>query len=222
MAQFATSASSLSWNLLTTVPPLVCAQPNTTYCRECHQKEMLPVWNDKLDEYDLVYYRPTLFLSYEGKVARKGWVGNKERLVVPSEDARSSQTQADNGTSHITTLQGGPLIVPSATENPTGAAVSKSPALYHATPLMSKCLVHGVKRTSASPKVYENLASGTVYMKSPSALIPIKDDTSSHDLQTETTTSSKEGKMPRRQSGGSTKGAETDDQFSLMQLWLFK
>ena len=74
--KFTGSISELAWNFLTTVPPLVCAQPDTTFCKECHQKEMKPLWKEKIPDYKLVYYRPVLYLSYEGKVAHKGLVGN--------------------------------------------------------------------------------------------------------------------------------------------------
>ena len=73
---FTGSVSHLAWNFLTTVPPLVCGQPDTTFCRECHQKEMKPLWKEEITDYKLVYYRPVLYRSYEGKVASKGLVGN--------------------------------------------------------------------------------------------------------------------------------------------------
>lgn len=95
MSKFVSSACHLSWNLLTTVPPLVCAQPNTAFCKECHQKELTPLWNNEIESYELVYYRPVLFLNYDGKVAREGWVGNK-RCNSPS--ATASKKDDDDQT----------------------------------------------------------------------------------------------------------------------------
>ncbi|XP_064402138.1 uncharacterized protein LOC135347932 isoform X1 [Halichondria panicea] len=75
---FATKSAQLSWDLLTTIPPLLSITPPTSYFREWHEKELAPTWNKELVNYDLVYYRPVLFMSCEGMVARKGWVGNTE------------------------------------------------------------------------------------------------------------------------------------------------
>ncbi len=112
LTQFTLAASQLSCQLVSTVPPLVCAQPATAFCRECHEKEMEPLWDDSLEVCDLEYYRPTLFLGYEGRVARKGWVGNKrfkpqngehiEKLtseVTSSKDFAASSTQSQSVTS---------------------------------------------------------------------------------------------------------------------------
>jgi len=41
---------------------------------------MKPTWDNDLANYDLVYYRPVLFLGQEGKVTQKGWVGNQESI----------------------------------------------------------------------------------------------------------------------------------------------
>ena len=41
---------------------------------------MDPEWNGSLSDYKLVYYRPILFFSYEGKVSQKGWVGNRKLM----------------------------------------------------------------------------------------------------------------------------------------------
>lgn len=75
---FTSKSAQLSWNLLTTIPPLLSLTPSSAYFREWHEKELPPTWNKDLVHYDLVYYRPILFMSCEGKVARKGWVGNKD------------------------------------------------------------------------------------------------------------------------------------------------
>lgn len=79
--------SQFSWKLLETVPPLVSETiPDVSFCKEWHAKELDPEWNDKLTQYKLVYYRPILFFSYEGKVSQKGWVGNTEILDSEKED----------------------------------------------------------------------------------------------------------------------------------------
>ncbi len=97
LTHFTKAASDLSWNLLTTVPPLVCAQPETAFCKECHEKEMKPVWDDSLGESNLEYYRPTLFLSYEGRVARRGWVGNRKPTPVVRSQGDGPSTQPQGG-----------------------------------------------------------------------------------------------------------------------------
>lgn len=69
--------SQFSWKMLETIPPLVCEQiSDTLFSKDWHEKELNPEWNDELEDYRLVYYRPILFFSYEGKVCQKGWVGN--------------------------------------------------------------------------------------------------------------------------------------------------
>lgn len=94
LSQFTQKASDLSQSLLTTVPPLVCDQPETSFCKECHEKEMKPLWDDSLGSYNLEYYRPTLFFSYEGRVARKGWVGNRPKAVTSTQaDGHSTQAK---------------------------------------------------------------------------------------------------------------------------------
>ena len=92
--KFTGSISQLAWNFLTTVPPLVCGQPDTTFCKECHQKEMKPIWKEEITDYKLVYYRPVLYRSYEGKVAHKGLVGNA--ITMPeSTDLQKVQGKDD-------------------------------------------------------------------------------------------------------------------------------
>ncbi len=81
---FATKSTQLLWNLITTIPPLISCTPSSAYFREWHEKELSPTWNNDLINYELVYYRPILFTSCDGKVARKGFVGNKERFKNPS------------------------------------------------------------------------------------------------------------------------------------------
>ena len=80
LKRFTTKVSQLSWNLLTAVPPLVSAVPDVEFCKAWHEKEMKPLWDNDLANYDLVYYRPVLFLGQEGKVTQKGWVGNKRSV----------------------------------------------------------------------------------------------------------------------------------------------
>ena len=69
--------SNLSWKFLTMVPPLISQTiSDAPFCKEWHEKEIKPEWNENLVDYQLVYYRPILFFSYQGKVAKKSWVGN--------------------------------------------------------------------------------------------------------------------------------------------------
>ncbi len=66
-----------SQKMLETVPPLVSETiSDTLFCKDWHEKELSPEWNEELEDYRLVYYRPIVFFSYEGKVSQKGWVGN--------------------------------------------------------------------------------------------------------------------------------------------------
>lgn len=81
--------------LLEMVPPLVSETIfDSPYCKEWHGKEMKPEWNENLIDYSLVYYRPILFFSYEGKVAHKGWVGN----TGASDDSRK---ELDTAAGHV-------------------------------------------------------------------------------------------------------------------------
>lgn len=92
--QFTQTASKLSWDILTTVPPMISAEPCAdTYHSEWHEKEGEPTWNKNLSRYELVYHRPILFWSCEGTVARKGWVGNK--MVLSSSTGREEHSADD-------------------------------------------------------------------------------------------------------------------------------
>ena len=73
LKKFTKSVAEMSWDLLTTVPPLVCTQPSQ-YSRSLHQKED---WDAGRGDDSMVYFRPVLFSSYEGRVAKKGWVTNR-------------------------------------------------------------------------------------------------------------------------------------------------
>lgn len=69
--------SQFSWKMLETIPPLVSETvSDALFHKDWHEKELSPEWNEELKDYSLVYYRPVLFFSYEGKVSQKGWVGN--------------------------------------------------------------------------------------------------------------------------------------------------
>lgn len=77
LKEFGEKVQQLSWKLLETVPPLVSETIiDTSFCKDWHEKELKPKWNEHLRDYSLVYYRPILFFSYDGKVAKKGWIGN--------------------------------------------------------------------------------------------------------------------------------------------------
>ena len=96
---FTTKSAQLSWDLLTTIPPLLSLTPPSSYFKQWHEKELAPTWNKELTSYELVYYRPVLFMSCEGKVARKGWVGNQGALTVTDtqtgEDKRNFKQTVD-------------------------------------------------------------------------------------------------------------------------------
>ena len=81
--------SQLSCKLLETVPPLVSETiTDTAFSKEWHAKEVEPEWNEHMKDYELIYYRPILFYSYEGKVSQRGWVGNtdlKENKQLPTD-----------------------------------------------------------------------------------------------------------------------------------------
>lgn len=91
---FATLATELSWNLLTTAPPLVAACPGTRFCNECHEKEPPPLWDDSARDQRVIYYRPVLYHNCEGKVARPGWVGTPK--LAENEDEPEGRPLALN------------------------------------------------------------------------------------------------------------------------------
>ena len=81
--------------MLETVPPLVTETiADTPFCKDWHEKELHPEWREELADYSLVYYRPILFFSYEGKVAQKGWVGNTPASSNSSEDKSGASVSA--------------------------------------------------------------------------------------------------------------------------------
>ena len=73
LEEFTKRVAELSWELLTTVPPLVCTQPSK-YRHSQHQKAG---WDGSRGDGNMIYFRPVLFSSYEGRVAKKGWVTNR-------------------------------------------------------------------------------------------------------------------------------------------------
>jgi len=103
LKQLTAKMSELSWRMLHTVPPVVSTTiTDSPFSSEWHDKEMKPLWNNSLQEphYELVYYRPILFYSYEGKVMQKGWVGNKKLFEDMAEGKNlGSFVRATNGTS---------------------------------------------------------------------------------------------------------------------------
>ena len=74
LKKFSAAAAEMSWGLLTTVPPLVSAQPPRRISRRTHQTEN---WDDHRRDGQLTYFRPVLYSSYEGRVAQKAWVTNR-------------------------------------------------------------------------------------------------------------------------------------------------
>lgn len=80
LRQHARRICQLSWELVTCWPPLIATRP--AEFREEWQDREYQFWDKSLTKFRLSYTRPVLFLSYEGRVGVKGWVGNKES--VPS------------------------------------------------------------------------------------------------------------------------------------------
>ena len=93
---FADEAANLSWNLLTMVPPLVSVQPETTLDKKWHEPER-DSWTDEEKDYELVYYRPVLFRSSAGAVARKGVVGNRKQNTQSKHDTHPEDRHAGTG-----------------------------------------------------------------------------------------------------------------------------
>lgn len=91
LAKFTDEAASLCWDLLCTVPPLVCAQPPHFHQTQ-HHRELSPLWNKSLQSFKLIYYQPVLFSSCEGQVAKKGSVGNREKSVPSFESPEEELT----------------------------------------------------------------------------------------------------------------------------------
>ena len=64
------------------------------------KKEIKPEWNENLVDYQLIYYRPILFFSYQGKVAKKSWVGNtvyeNDNGETVDKDSKVGETAAVN------------------------------------------------------------------------------------------------------------------------------
>lgn len=86
--------SQFSWKMLETVPPMVSETiSDTRFSKDWHEKELSPEWNEELVDYSLVYYRPVLFFSYEGKVSQKGWVGN---IPVDSKNDKATADECCN------------------------------------------------------------------------------------------------------------------------------
>ena len=68
-------ACKLAWELVSAWPPIIAAQP--LEFREDWQDREYQFWTKSDVKSHLLYTRPVLFHSYEGRVGVKGWVGNK-------------------------------------------------------------------------------------------------------------------------------------------------
>ena len=102
--------SELSWKMLNTIPPLVSAEiTDSPLSSSWHDKEMKPLWDDKLEDpnYNLVYYRPILFFSYEGKVAQKGWVGNKPLVMDHNGTTETCQSNVEVDSAPVSSRDNG-------------------------------------------------------------------------------------------------------------------
>lgn len=80
---FADKATALSLDLLTTVPPMVSDQPKCKFDKKWLEKDS-DSWHNSCSEYELAYYRPVLFKSSAGIVAREGLVGNRKHVHPPA------------------------------------------------------------------------------------------------------------------------------------------
>ena len=77
------------------VPPLVSAQPETSLVKKWHEPEQ-DSWQDE-EDYELVYYRPVLFRSSAGAIARQGVVGNRKRNVQNKTDTHPEDSYVGTG-----------------------------------------------------------------------------------------------------------------------------
>ena len=66
-------ATSLSWDLLTALPPLILVQPESL--DENIEDRVFHYWVEGSSS-ELIYFRPVLYRNYTGVVAAKGWVAN--------------------------------------------------------------------------------------------------------------------------------------------------
>ena len=75
---FLEKATTLAWNLLTAMPPLIVAQPESF--DENVQQRMYPYWVEGSSN-ELKYFRPVLYFNHTGGIAAKGWVGNTNQSL---------------------------------------------------------------------------------------------------------------------------------------------
>jgi len=73
--EYISTAVQLAWDMVTTQPPVVIDTP-PHFSEEIHERQYTQ-WDEDLMNYDLSYMRPVLYYSCNGKLALKGWVGNK-------------------------------------------------------------------------------------------------------------------------------------------------
>ena len=132
LKEFTTKVSQISWNLLTAIPPLVSAVPDVTFHKEWHEKEMRPIWDNDLENYELVYYRPVLFMGHEGKVAQKGWVGNKrcpngKKSIPNQQKASTKKMRRQYEHSRLRILRGSSGLMQADSTNPSVGSDTHSP-----------------------------------------------------------------------------------------------
>lgn len=156
MEMFTTKSAQLSWNLLTTIPPLVSDTPHSAYFREWHEKELAPTWNKDLVNYKLVYYRPVLFMSCDGKVARKGWVGNEASSIEPlmTDPSRKKDSSNEPSKTKVISRLKHKIVEPSDSVSPEVATIVPSPHSRKHPCAISYSRTVDVPRDQLSSKFY--------------------------------------------------------------------
>ena len=73
--EFITAAATITWEMVTLIPPAISCTPSKFDKHYNEQRNAL--WKVKKGPYELVYTRPVLFFGYDGHVGVAGQVGNK-------------------------------------------------------------------------------------------------------------------------------------------------
>lgn len=73
--EFITAAATITWEMVTLIPPAISCMPRKFDKHYNEQRNAL--WKVKKGPYELVYTRPVLFFGSDGHVGVMGQVGNK-------------------------------------------------------------------------------------------------------------------------------------------------
>ena len=73
--EFITAAATITWEMVTLIPPAISCTPRKFDKHYNEQRDAL--WKVKKGPYELVYTRPVLFFGSDGHVGMTGQVGNK-------------------------------------------------------------------------------------------------------------------------------------------------